>query len=129
METFTDADRAILKGKNFGHFVTLMPDGSPHPAPVWVDVDGAGYLVVNTAPGRVKDRNVRRDPRVALSITDAADPYNWLSIRGRVVEIIVEGARSHIDELSMRYNGKPYPMEGERVIFKIEPDHIARAAW
>ena len=128
METLTDDDRAILKGKNFGHFVTLQPDGSPHATPVWVDV-GDGYVLVNTAPGRVKDRNVRRDPRVALSITDSANPYNFLSIRGRVVEIVAGGARSHIDELSMRYNGKPYPMEGERVIFKIEPEHVARAAW
>ena len=127
METLSDDDRAILKGKNFGHFVTLMPDGSPHSTPVWVDVGGS-YVLVNTAPGRVKERNVRRDARVALSVAEAADPYRWLSIRGRVVETITEGAREHIDELSMRYNGKPYPMEGERVVFKIEPEHVARAA-
>jgi PPOX class probable F420-dependent enzyme len=129
MDPFTDADRVLLKGRNFGHFATLDGDGAPHVTPMWVDVSDDGYLLINTVTGRIKDRNVARDPRVALSIEDSEDPYAWISIKGRVVEIVEEGARDHIDELSMRYNGTPYPMEGPRIIYRIEPDRIIRPSW
>lgn len=127
MEALTPADIDLMKAKNLAHFATLMADGSPQVTPVWVDADDDGYVLVNTAPGRVKDLNVRRDPRVALSITDDADPYRWIVIRGRVVEIETGGAWEHINELSMRYRGGPYPIPGDRVVFRIEPEHVSRS--
>ncbi len=104
---------------------TLMPDGSPQATPLWFDYDGQ-YVRVNVAQGRVKERNMRRDPRVALVIVDDENPYRYLQIRGRVVQII-EGdvARLHIDELSRRYTGQPWqpPRPDEtRVLFCIQPE-------
>ena len=128
VESFTSADRDLLKSKSLAHFATLMADGSPQTTPVWIDVDENGFVLVNTAPGRTKDRNVRRDPRVALSITDLEDPYRWILVRGRVVETRTEGAWEHINELSMRYRGEPYPIPGERVVYRIEPERIARSS-
>ena len=128
MDSLTPADRELLGTKALAHFVTLMADGSPQSTPVWIDVDDEGYVLVNTAPGRTKDRNVLQDPRVALSVTDLEDPYRWIAVRGRVVERRVEGAWEHINELSMRYRGQPYPIPGERVIFRIEPERISRSS-
>ena len=128
MDSFTEADRELFEGKSLAHLATLMSDGSPQTTPVWIDIDDEGYVLVNTAPGRIKDRNVRRDPRVALSITDLADPYRWIAVRGRVVERRVEGAWEHINELSMRYRGQPYPIPGDRVMFRIEPERICRSS-
>ena len=130
MEALTDQDRALLKGTNFGHLATLMEDGTPHVAPMWVDCDEDGYVLINTHPGRVKDLNVRRDPRVALSVEDSDDPYSWVAIRGRVVEFVEgEPAWAHINELSQRYNDQPYPVKQSRVIYRIAPDHISRPNW
>ena len=120
-------DRAMFKGNNFGHFVTLMPDGAPQVSPVWVDIeDGTGLILVNTALGRVKTENVERDPRVAISVHDQEDPYTMISIRGRVVEITREGAEAHIDFLSNKYHGEDYSDHGNRVLLKIAPEHVAR---
>ena len=83
----------------FAHLATLMSDGSPHVTPVWVDYDGA-YVRVNSAKGRVKDKNMRRDKRVALSIQDPENPYRYLAIRGEVAEITENGADAHIDALA-----------------------------
>ena len=128
--TLTEADRELLTGRNYAHFVTLNEDGSPHAAPLWIDVDPDGMVLVNTAAGRRKDRNVRRDPRVALSISPRDDPYTWLSIQGTVVSI-EEGdmALAHIGELSQRYDGEPWtPVEGSlRVIYRIRPDVIVHS--
>lgn len=111
----------------FGHLTTLMKDGSPQVTPVWVDYDGT-YVRFNSALGRVKDKNVRRDPRVAVSIQDPANPYRYLQVRGRVVEITQDGADAHIDALTQKYLGKPdypYRQPGEvRVSYKIEPQKI-----
>src|SRR5829696_225377 len=90
----------------FAHLATLMADGSPQVTPVWVDYDGK-HVRINSAKGRVKDRNIRRDPRIALSIQDPANPYRYLEVRGRVVDITEEGANHHIDRLSQKYLGKP----------------------
>ena len=102
-----------------------MPDGSPHVSPVWVDYDGRS-IVINTAKGRVKDRNMRREARVSLDLVDPDNPYRHLSIRGRVVDITGQGADAHIDKLSKKYlNVDSYPRRkpGEvRVIYKIEPE-------
>ena len=110
----------------FAHLATIMPDGRPQVTPVWVAFDGR-YVLVNTAVGRQKDRNLSRDGRVALSILDPGNPYRYLEVRGKVVERTEKGADESIDALSQRYIGKPYPFRqpGEkRVLFKIEPEHV-----
>ena len=122
--------KKLLSGSNFAHLATLMPDGSPQTTPVWVDVDG-NRILVNTAEGRTKPRNVRRDARVALSVVDQQNPYANASIRGRVVEITHEGADEHIDRLAKKYLGVdkyPYRSANEqRVILVIEPDWVVAA--
>ena len=122
-----DALRILLEGKNFAHVATLMRDGAPQVTIVWVDVEG-DHILVNTAEGRTKPRNVRRDPRVALSIEDQEHPYVSASVRGRVVEMRHEGAEAHIDKLAKKYMGVdvyPYHNPDEpRVIIVIEPDDV-----
>jgi PPOX class probable F420-dependent enzyme len=112
----------------FANLATLMPDGSPQVTPVWVDYDGA-YVRVNSAKGRVKDKNMRRDKRVALSIQDPDNPYCYLAVRGEVTEITENGADTHIDALAKKYLGKdryPFRSPGEvRVIYKIRPERIS----
>jgi PPOX class probable F420-dependent enzyme len=117
----------ILQKKSFAHIATLMKDGSPQVTPVWIDYDG-DFILVNSAHGRQKDLNMRRDQRVALSILDPDDPYRGIQIRGNVIEITEEGADDHIDKLSKKYTGiEPYQFRepGEvRVIYKVRPEHI-----
>ncbi len=118
----------LFKKPAFAHLATLMHDGSPQVTPVWVDYDEK-YVRVNSALGRVKDKNMRRDPRVSLSIQDPENPYRYLEIRGKVVEITQNGADDHINKLSQKYLGKPvypYRKPGEvRVVYKIEPQKIS----
>ncbi len=122
--------RQLIEGRNFAHLATLMPDGTPQVTPVWVDYDGR-YLLVNSAEGRVKVRNARRDPRVALDVADQENPYKMVTVRGRVTETTNEGADEHIDKMAKKYLGQdryPYRQPGERrVILKIEPEHVS--AW
>lgn len=124
----TDLAADIIEGLNFGHLATLMPDGSPQVTPVWVDHDD-GFILINTAVGRVKQRNVTRDPRVAIDVIDQNNPYRKVCIRGRVVDQIREGADEHIDMLAHKYLGVEkyqHRQPGEqRVILKIEPDHVS----
>jgi PPOX class probable F420-dependent enzyme len=124
----TPGDLELLRGKNFAHLVTLNPDGSPHVAPLWVDADEDGNVLVNSAVGRTKDRNIRRDPRVALSISHRDDPYSYLAVRGTVTSVETgPEAEAHIDALNRRYHdGEPWtPVPGQvRVIYRIRPDHI-----
>lgn len=132
METLTDKDRQVFEGKNFAHLVTLMRDGSPHVSPVWVDVDG-DTILVNAAEGRVKTNNIRRDPRVAISIYDEKDPYrSVVLVRGVVKEVTHDGADDHIDKMAKKYIGKDrYPWRSpdeQRVLFKIVPEHVVHAA-
>jgi PPOX class probable F420-dependent enzyme len=112
----------------FAHLATLMADGSPQVTPVWVDYDGA-YVRVNSAKGRVKDKNMRRDKRVGLSIQDPDNPYRYLAVRGEVAEITENGADAHIDALAKKYLGKdhyPFRSPGEvRVIYKIRPNKVS----
>ena len=114
----------LLGKKTFATLGTLMPDGSPQVTPVWFDYDGK-HARVNSALGRVKDKNIRRDPRVSLSIPDPENPYRYLEIRGKVVDITQNGADDHINSLSQKYLGNPvypYRQPGEvRVLYKIEP--------
>ncbi len=115
----------LTQKKAFAQFATLMPDGSPHVSPVWFEYDGT-HILINSAKGRVKDRNVRQDPRVGIDILDPDNPYRHLSIRGRVVEITENGADEQIDKLAKKYLGQdkyPFRAAGEvRVLYKIEPE-------
>ncbi|MFB6311933.1 MAG: pyridoxamine 5'-phosphate oxidase family protein [Salinirussus sp.] len=117
----------LFQKSTFAHIATLLPDGRPHVTPVWIgyDVD-AERLIVNTERGRRKERNVRENPAVGVSMCDPEDPYRYLSVLGEVDEITTTGARDHIDELSQRYVGTDYqnPIETERVILKIRADQI-----
>jgi hypothetical protein len=112
----------LFQKKVFGAFTTLMADGSPQTTPVWVDYQG-GEIWVNSALGRQKDKDVRRDPRVALSIVDPDNPYRYVGVRGKVREITQDGADAHIDAMAKKYLGQdkyPYRQPGEqRVIYKI----------
>src|SRR5438552_2676883 len=94
----------LFEEKAFAHLATLMRDGQPQVTPVWFDFD-RGHIRVNSARGRVKDKNIRRDPRVALSIQDPENAYRYLEIRGRVVQITEDGAVAHIDALARKYMG------------------------
>ena len=125
--TMSEGVKKLFREPNYGHMATLMPDGSPQVSPVWVDMDG-DRILVNTAEGRAKPRNVRRDARVAISIYNQDNPYSSAFIRGRVVEITHEGAYEHIDKLAKKYMGMdtyPYRQPGDkRVILVIEPEHV-----
>jgi PPOX class probable F420-dependent enzyme len=118
--------RDLFNKRAFAALTTLMPDGSPQTTPVWVDFDGQ-YVIFNSARGRQKDRNVRRDPRVALAIIDPENPYRYVEVRGKVAEITEEGAAAHIDKMAKKYLGVdkyPYAQPGEvRVLYKIRPEH------
>jgi PPOX class probable F420-dependent enzyme len=112
------------------HLATLMTDGRPQVTPVWVDFDGS-HIRVNSAKGRVKDKNMRRHKRVALSIADPDNPYRYLAVQGEVVDVTEEGADDHINALAKKYLGKdqyPFRQPGEvRVIYKIRPDRVTQS--
>ena len=118
----------LLEKPAFGNLGTLMKDGSPQVTPVWLDYDGK-FVRINSAKGRVKDKNMRRDPHVSIAIQDPANPYRYLEIRGRVVDITENGADDHINKLSQKYLGKPvYPFRQPnevRVVYKIEPEKVS----
>lgn len=120
--------RDLLTKKAFAHLATIMPDGSPQVTPVWFDFDG-GHVRVNSAKGRIKDKNMRRSGRVALAIQDPDNPYRYLAVRGRVEEITEAGADPHIDSLAKKYLGQdryPYRQPGEvRVIYRIRPERVS----
>ena len=111
----------------YGHLATVGPDGRPHAAPVWIDYDGE-HLLVNTARGRRKERNVVRNPAVGVSVIDPDDFYRYLSAYGDVTDLREDGAVEHIHELSVRYTGEPYgnldAEDGARVIIEITPEHV-----
>ena len=121
----------LARSDNIAVTVTLMRDGQPQALPTWIDTDG-DHLLVNTEPQRQKAKNVRRDPRVTVLIVDKANPFDFVEVRGRVVDTVGgEEARRHIDQLSQRYTGGPYRMpigEQGRVILKITPDRQLTAA-
>jgi PPOX class probable F420-dependent enzyme len=117
----------LFQKKAFGNLGTIMPDGSPQVTPVWIDYDGK-FVRFNSALGRVKDKNIRRDPRVSISIVDPENPYRHMDIRGKVVEITQNGADDHINKLSQKYLGNPvypYRQPGEvRIVYKVEPEKV-----
>ena len=117
----------LLEGQHFAHVATVMADGTPQVTPVWIDHEG-DTVTFNTAAGRFKEKNLRRDPNVAISIIDAENPYQPLIIRGKVTEMTEEGADEQIDALAKRYMGvDEYPLRqpGEqRVMVKITPEKV-----
>jgi PPOX class probable F420-dependent enzyme len=119
---------ALLRAPSICYLATTMPDGSPQVTQVWVDTDGTD-VVINTVEGHQKLRNIRRDPRVALTVSDPARPSAYVQIRGSVVEATTDGAREHIDRLSHKYLGRPYPdfggAGGRRVLLRIAPKRVS----
>ncbi len=119
--------RDLFNKKAFASLGTLMSDGQPQVTPVWVDYDGKNILF-NSARGRVKDLNIRRDPRVSLAIVDPDNPYRYLEIRGKVVDITQDGADDHINKLAKKYLGVdkyPYRQPGEvRVLYRVRADKV-----
>jgi PPOX class probable F420-dependent enzyme len=115
----------LFRKKAFANLATLMPNGSPQVTPVWVDYDGR-HVLINTAEGRQKDKNLQRDGRVALSILDPENPYRYLEVRGHIAQRTREGADQHIDAMARKYLGKdkyPFRQPGEvRVLYKVAAD-------
>ena len=118
--------RDLFSKRAFGYLATLMPDGHPQVTPVWCDIERNDVLV-NSAKGRRKDKNMRRDPRVAIAIVDPDNGYRYLEVRGRVVEVTEQGADEHIDRLAQKYLGVDRDRQpGEiRVIYRIRPEQIS----
>jgi PPOX class probable F420-dependent enzyme len=120
--------RKLFEGKNFVFISSIMRDGSPQVTPTWVDIED-GYILVNTAIGRLKHKNISRDPRVALAIADQDNPYDMVTVRGRTIEQLTgDAAEEHIDKMAKKYIGKdkyPFRSPGEkRVILKIKPEKV-----
>jgi PPOX class probable F420-dependent enzyme len=114
--------RHVLDGTSLAHLATVLPDGSPHTVPVWVGTHG-DRVVFLTGPRSRKARNLRRDPRVALSLTPADNPFQPVVVRGRVVEWLEgDAAWKIIDQISTKYTGQPYSRGEERVVALIEPE-------
>lgn len=114
--------RRVLDGTSIAHLATVLPDGSPHAVPVYVGAHG-DRIVFLTGPGTRKARNLRRDPRVALSIAPTDNPFEPVTVRGRVVEWLEgDAAWEIIDRLAMKYTGQPYPRDLARVVAVIEPE-------
>ena len=121
--------KEFIDGKNFASVATLMQDGSPQVAPLWIDREG-DTIVINTTRSRQRTKNLRRDQRIAISIFDSDSPYSSVSIRGRAIQISEEGAEAHIDKMSMKYLGKPkYPWDDRtpkdpRILIRVEAERI-----
>ena len=128
-ENIPEKYKDLFDKKAFANLATLMPDGTPQVTPVWVDYDGS-HVLVNSARGRQKDKNMERNPSVSLSIMDPDNPYRYLEVRGRVAEITEEGAEEHIDKMAKKYMGlDKYPLRqpGERrVLYKIQPERTSQ---
>jgi PPOX class probable F420-dependent enzyme len=107
------------------YLATIMPDGSPQVTPVWFSTDGK-HILINTNEGRVKDKNMKARPKVAMTIQDPNKVYRYFGIRGEVVDYTTEGADDHINMLSLRYDDEPWTERAtqKRIIFKIKPTHF-----
>ncbi len=131
-DSITDPSVAkLFEGKNFASLATLMKGGSPHVTPTWVDIDKSNNtILINTAKGRIKHKNISRDPRVGVSVMDFSNPYHMVSVRGKVIEQINgKEADDHIDKMAKKYMGKDkYPGRApgeERLLLRIKPQHVA----
>ena len=124
---FTEAQKSLIDGKNFAHVATYFPNGTVQVNPVWDDRDG-GTLQINSAEGRAKVKNLRNDPRITIEINNHENPYEYIEVRGRAVELTHDGADDHIDALAKKYmDADSYPLrkEGEvRVTIRIEAEKI-----
>ncbi len=126
MVQLTEKARSLIDGKNFAGVATIMPNGSPQVATVWIEREG-DVILLNATESRQRTRNLRRDPRIALTVYDQANPYSSVMIRGKVIEITRKGAEDHIDKLSMKYHGRLYNYhkpDDPRVIIKVVPEHV-----
>jgi len=127
MEIIPEKFLDLFNKKAFASLATLMPDGSPQVTPVWCDFDGE-HVLFNTASGRVKDKNLQREPRVSLAIIDPDNPYRYLEVRGRIIERTEQGADEHINKLAKKYlnlDKYPYRRPDEvRVIYKVKPERV-----
>jgi PPOX class probable F420-dependent enzyme len=128
MKNIPEKYHDLLKdeARAFLFLATIMEDGSPQVTPIWFNHDDR-HILINSAKGRIKDRNMRARPKVAMVIQDPNDPYRYLQIRGEVVEITEEGGLEHIKELARKYTDKPWRGNGPdevRVIYKILPENL-----
>src|SRR5208337_2676412 len=123
----SDKVKKLVDGKNFASAATLMPDGSPQVATVWIDRDG-DTIILNATRSRQRTRNLKRDPRVAICIFDQNNPYSSASIRGKVLEITEKGGEEHIDKMNMKYHGTPeyayHTPNDPRVLIRVQATHI-----
>jgi PPOX class probable F420-dependent enzyme len=123
----TEPIAKLLEGRNFAFVATLMKDGWPQITPTWVDLED-GKILVNTAEGRLKQKNISRDDRIAISVADQNNPYHMVTVRGSVVEQTKEGADEHIDKLAKKYLGvDKYPLRSpneKRIMIKIKPERV-----
>ena len=131
-DSITDPSIAkLFEEKNFAFLATLMKDGTPHVTPTWVDIDkNNSTILINTAKGRIKHKNISRDPRVGVSVVDSSNPYHMASVRGKVIEQINGNeADDHIDKMAKKYMDKDkYPGRSpgeERLLLRIKPEHVA----
>lgn len=131
-ETIDGRSRELLEAPNFCHVATLRKDGTPFVVPVWVDVDEDSHVVLNSAEGRAWPANLRRDPRVTLTVSNQENPYEYVTIRGRLAEATHEDADEHIDRMAQKYIGQetyPFRQPGEvRVKFLIEAEKVSHRA-
>jgi PPOX class probable F420-dependent enzyme len=123
MTELPDDVRELFEGPNYAHLATVLPNGAPHSVPVWTNVEG-DHVVFFTQPESRKARNVERDPRVAFSITDYAQPYRMAQVRGRVVETLHgDAALELMDRMAIKYTGHPFPMR-RGIAFLVEPERV-----
>ncbi len=121
--------RALFEGPNYAHVATVLPDGGPHSVPVWVGLEG-NRIAFLTGPDSRKARNIDRDPRVAISITDHNQPYTMAQVRGRVTARLEgEAAFVVIDRISHKYTGRPYPLRTGRVVLLVEPERVSAQTY
>jgi len=125
--SLSDEIRRLIDRPNFAHLATLMPDGSPHNAPVWIAREGELILICTEATS-LKGKNTERDPRIALTVLDFHDPYTEVQIRGRVIERRPDPQLKYYDQMSQKYIGKPWPYRDEKapIVLVIE---IAKAKY
>ena len=128
MATLNEKQTKLFQDPNYGHVGTIRKDGTPQVTPVWIDIED-GTPMFNTAVGRVKYENIKRDPRVTIEVQNHENPYEYVTIRGRVDDVTHEGADEHIDSMAQKYLGEekyPYRQPGEeRVMFRVRPEKVA----
>lgn len=127
MKPLPDSVKKLIEGKSYANVATIMPNGSPQVTQTWVDHEG-DLVLINTFDGSQKSRNARRNPRIALTITDPSNAFNMAIIRGRVKEVTLDGAEEHVDRLAKKYLGlDKYPSRiprMKRVLIKVEPRSV-----